>query len=74
MIIIKGLNGIMKNDYYIKPPVNHDVLFYIPDFVKELKKQIPGLILHQSHIYKTVKEIERLLDIDVFFEEDDDEE
>ena len=51
-----------QNGCVEKLPVNHDKMFIITDFVKELKKQVPGMKLDQSHVYKLVKEIEGILD------------
>ena len=51
-----------ENGCVTKPPVNLDKIFIVSDFVKELKKQVPGMKLDQSHVYKTVKEIEKILD------------
>ena len=64
MSAINGCNRrwVNQNGCVEKPPVNHNKMFIITDFVKELKKQVPGLVLDQSHIYKTVKEIEGILD------------
>ena len=51
-----------KNSSCIKEPVNKNKLFMVSGFTEELKKQIPGLKLDQSHIYKTVNIIEKILD------------
>ena len=56
------MRWINQNGSCEKTPINHDKMFIISDFVKELKKQVPGLVLDQSHIYKTVKLIEGILD------------
>ena len=56
------MRWINQNGSCEKPPVNHDKMFIITDFVKELKKQVPGMKLDQSYVYKTVKEIEKILD------------
>ena len=53
---------INQNGSCEKPPVNYDNMFHIGGFLKELKKQMPGLTLTHSHIYKTVKIIEKILD------------
>ena len=45
-----------------KPPVDYEDMFTVIGFMRQLKKQIPGLKLDQSHIYKTVKIIEKILD------------
>ena len=68
------MRNINQNGSCYKTPVDKSKLYYQSGFLRELKKQIPGLTLSVSHLHNKVKEIEGILDnIDIFFEDEEDE-